>query len=109
MMGHQLVLHNMKTILMRKLANSPDKMIKYVLAVQKLATFDQQLIVDVYYESTFKVFLHDISEMLNDVTKLDVSQQLIESMETQLMEAHNITAATEQMSSSIQDVSNHAV
>lgn len=108
-MGHNLLMQYISTILMKKLNHRPDQMIKYVLAVQKLSTFDQQLVVDVYYETTFKVFLHDVSDMLNHVTKLDITQQLIEAMETQLLEAHNITAATEEMSSSIQDVSNHAV
>src|SRR5699024_8446229 len=54
-------------------------------------------------------FLHEISTMLNSVTELDVTHDLIESMEKQIMEAHSIRAATEEMSSSIQDVSNHAV
>lgn len=108
-MGHNLLVQSMTTILMEKLSRRPDEMIRLVLAVQKLATFDQQLIVDVYYETTFKQFLHEISNMLNNVTELDITQDLIESMEKQIMEAHSVTAATEQMSSSIQEVSDHAV
>src|SRR5690625_4171779 len=104
-MGYNLIVQYISTILMEKLSNRPDKMINLVLAVQKLATFDQQLIVDVYYETTFKVFLHDVSGMLNNVTELDITQELIESMDKQIMEAHSVTAATEEMSSSIQDVS----
>src|SRR5699024_6159126 len=61
------------------------------------------------YETTFKGFLHEISSMLNSLTELDITQDLIDSMEKQLMEAHSISAATEEMSSSIQDVSHHAV
>lgn len=108
-MGHNLLIQSINVILMEKLSKRPNQMINLVLAVQKLATFDQQLIVDVYYEMTFKGFLHEISTMLNSVTELDVTHDLIESMEKQIMEAHSITAATEEMSSSIQDVSNHAV
>lgn len=108
-MGHNLIVQSMTTILMEQLSSRPDRMIKLVLAVQKLAAFDQQLIVDVYYETTFKVFLHEISGMLNNVTELDITQDLIESMEEQIMEAHSVTAATEEMSSSIQEVSDHAV
>lgn len=108
-MGYNIIVQYISTILMEKLSRRPDKMINLMLAVQKLATFDQQLIVDVYYETTFKVFLHDVSGMLNNVTELDITQDLIESMEKQIMEAHSVTAATEQMSSSIQDVSDHSV
>lgn len=108
-MGHNLIVQSITTILMEKLSNRPDRMINLVLAVQKLATFDQQLVVDVYYETTFNVFLHEISGMLNNVTELDITQDLIESMDEQIMEAHSVTAATEEMSSSIQEVSDHAV
>src|SRR5699024_3619296 len=108
-MGHNLLIQSVNVILMEKLSKRPDQMIKLVLAVQKLATFDQQLIVDVYYEMTFKGFLQEVSTMLNSVTELDVTHDLIESMDKQIMEAHSVTAATEEMSSSIQDVSNHAV
>src|SRR5699024_2678719 len=78
-------------------------------SIHKLATFDQQLIVDVYTESTFRSFLFDISDMLDETTQIDTTQLLIESMDKQIEETHNVTAATEQMSASIQDVSNHAV
>lgn len=108
-MGHNLIGQYVDTILMEKLHRNPNKMINLVLAVQKLMTFDEQLIVDVYYETTFKRFLYEISSMLNNVTELDITQDLIESMDEQMMEAHSVTAATEQMSSSIQEVSDHAV
>lgn len=108
-MGYNLIVQYISTILMEKLNSRPNQMINLVLAVQKLAAFDQQLIVDVYYETTFKGFLHDVSNMLNNVTELDITQDLIESMDKQIMEAHSVTAATEEMSSSIQDVSDHAV
>lgn len=108
-MAHNLIFQAVATILMEKLHKHPNEMMQLVLAVQKLSTFDQQLVVDVYYEMTFKEFYHEVSEMLNRVTELDITQQLIEAMDEQLMEAHNITAATEEMSTSIQDASNHAV
>lgn len=108
-MSHNLLVQFISAILMEKLHKRPDEMIVLVLAVQKLASFDQQLIVDVYNETTFKAFYHQVSDMLNSLTELDITQRLIEAMDEQLMEAHNITAATEEMSSSIQDASNHAV
>lgn len=109
LMGHNMLLQYITTILMEKTNKNPDKMMRLVVAVQKLASFDQQLIVDVYNEATFKSFLFEISNMLNDVTSLDTTQHLIETMDQQIEETHSVTAATEQMSTSIQDVSNHAV
>lgn len=108
-MAHDLMIQFMTAILMEKLSRQPEKMVRTVIAVQKLATFDKQLIVDVYTESTFRNFLFGISGMLNDITSIDTTQQLIEGMEEQMSEAHSVTAATEQMNVSIQDVANHAV
>lgn len=108
-MAHDMLIQYMTTILMDKLYKDPDKMMRLVVAIQKLATFDKQLIVDVYTESTFRSFLHEISGMLNDMTELDTTQQLIEGMEKQIEETQSVTAATEEMTTSIQEVSNHAI
>lgn len=108
-MGHSLLIQFVSAILMQKLNKSPDKMIRLSLSFQKLANYDQQLIVDVYYETTFKYFLREAANMLNEITELDTTQHLIETMNKQMDETHSVTAATEQMSTSIQDVSNHAV
>lgn len=108
-MAYDTMIQFMTTILMQKLSRQPDKMIRSVVAIQKLATFDKQLIIDVYTESTFRTFLYGVSGMLEDLTQLDTTQQLIEGMEDQISETHSVTAATEEMTASIQDVANHAV
>lgn len=108
-MAHNLLIQYMTTIIMEKLYKKPDTMMRYVVSIQKLAAFDQQLILEVYSGATFSGFLKGISEMINDVTKLDTSQHLIEGMNNQISETHNMTAATEEMSVSIEEVSNHAI
>lgn len=108
-MSYHFLMQFIMTILMEKLHRQPNKMIRYTLAMQKLMTYDEQLIIEVYHETTLRSFLYEVTGMLNDITELDVTQQLIEAMDTQIEESHSVTAATEQMSMSIQDVSNHAV
>ncbi|MEI3606993.1 methyl-accepting chemotaxis protein [Pseudogracilibacillus sp. SE30717A] len=107
-MAHDLLVQFMISILMEKLYKSPNKMMRLVIAIQKLATFDKQLITNVYTDATFQSFLHEISWMLQDITKLDTSEHLINGADTQIKETQSVTAATEQMSASIQEVSNHA-
>ncbi|MGF9817068.1 methyl-accepting chemotaxis protein [Brevibacillus agri] len=107
--AHHLLIQIMTTILMEKWSNQPHQMMKMVTAVQKLAAFDQQLIVEVYMEETFKSFLFGISGMLNHMTQLDTTKQLISGMDEQIEESHSVTAASEEMSASIQEVANHAV
>ncbi|GED27578.1 hypothetical protein BAG01nite_36800 [Brevibacillus agri] len=107
--AHHLLIQIMTTILMEKWSNQPHQMMKMVTAVQKLAAFDQQLIVEVYMEETFKSFLFGISGMLNHMTQLDTTKQLISGMDEQIEESHSVTAATEEMSASIQEVANHAL
>ncbi|HLS23094.1 MAG TPA: methyl-accepting chemotaxis protein [Pseudogracilibacillus sp.] len=108
-MAHQLLTQCFTTIIMRKLHRKPKEMLACNVAIQKLAAFDQQLIIDIYTESTFRTFLHQISGIINGVTELDVSQALIETMDKQMKEAHTVSIATEEMSTSIQGVSDHTV
>ncbi|MGM8365978.1 methyl-accepting chemotaxis protein [Virgibacillus sp. W0181] len=105
--AHHLLIQFMTSILMEKLHKK--RMLDLVLAVQKLAAFDQQLIVEVYTEDTFKKFLFGTSDMINYTTQLDTTQMLIEGMDEQMNETHNVSSATEEMSASIQEVSDHAV
>ncbi|CAG7646350.1 methyl-accepting chemotaxis protein [Paenibacillus allorhizosphaerae] len=107
--AHHLLIQIMTSILMENLHNDPDRMMKTVLAVQKLAAFDQQLIVEVYMEETFKSFLFGVSDMLNHMTQLDTTGQLIKGMEKQIEESHSVSAAAEEMSASIQEVADHAL
>src|SRR5690554_4759324 len=108
-MAHDMLVQFMMTILMEQLSKDTEKMMRLVVAIQKLASFDKQLIVDEYTESTLKKFLYEISGLLNNVTEIDTTHQLFERMNQQIEETHSVTAATEEMSASIQDVSNHAV
>ncbi|HLR69811.1 MAG TPA: globin-coupled sensor protein, partial [Pseudogracilibacillus sp.] len=108
MNAHDMLIQFMIAVLMEKLHKQPHKMMKYVLAIQKLGIFDKQLIVKVYTESTFETFLSDISTLLNEITELDTTQALIEGAERQISETENVTGATEEMSASIQEVASHA-
>ncbi|UYB50028.1 methyl-accepting chemotaxis protein (plasmid) [Lysinibacillus capsici] len=107
--AHHLLIQIMSAVLMEKLHHKPARMMESVIAIQKLAAYDQQLIVEVYMENTFKNFLYGVSDMLNEVTEVDTTKRLINSMENQINETHNVSAATDQMSASIQEVANYAV
>lgn len=107
--AHHLLMQMMTSIVMEKLHNKTNQMTETVLAIQKLAAFDQQLIVEVYMEETFKTFLFGISDTLNYMTQLDTSRQLIAEMDNMSKESHSVSSATEQVSASIHEVANHAV
>ncbi|MEK6454950.1 globin-coupled sensor protein [Caldifermentibacillus hisashii] len=107
--AHHFLVQFMTSILMEKLHQKPDRMIQMVLAIQKLAAFDQQLIVEVYMEETVKTFLFGVSDMLNQTTQLDTTKKLILSMDRQKEESYSVSAATEEMSSSIQEVADNSV
>ncbi|WP_432358332.1 methyl-accepting chemotaxis protein [Sporosarcina sp. UB5] len=107
--AHHLLIQIINTILMEKIHHQPSKMINSVLGISKLAAFDQQLIVEVYMEETFKSFLFDVSDVLNDVTNLDTTKLLITEMDNIVIESQNITAATEEMSASIMEVADQSI
>ncbi|GEN31635.1 methyl-accepting chemotaxis protein [Cerasibacillus quisquiliarum] len=107
--AYQLIVQMMTTIIMEKMYHRSEKMMQMVLAIQKLAAFDVQLIVEVYTQATVKQFLFGISDLLNYTTQLDTSRELINSMNKQKEETYSVTAATEEMTASIQEVAHHAV
>ncbi|MFD2117617.1 methyl-accepting chemotaxis protein [Paenibacillus yanchengensis] len=107
--AHHLLLQAMTTLLMAQISHQPAKMMEMVLAVQKLAAFDQKIIVEVYMEETLKSFMFRVADTVDTMTQLDTTKQLIQAMEQQLDESLNVTTAAEQMSASIQEVADHAI
>lgn len=107
--AHHLLLQMMTSILMENLRHKPQRLMDYTIALQKFAAFDQQLIVEVYMEETFKGFLFGISNMLDDMTQIDSAKQLLMKTDQNIEETHSVTAATQEMSASIQEVAAHAV
>lgn len=107
--AYQVLVQFMTAILMDELRKKPEQMMNGVLAVQRLASYDLQLIEQAYIEDTNKYFLFRISDMLNHITRLDTTEQLITGMKMQIQETHNVTAATEEMGASVQQVASNAV
>lgn len=102
--AYQLFIQHIVTIVMEKLYKKPEYMIHTVLAIEKLAMYDLQLIEQSYFENTNKQLLFNVSHMLNHLTDIDTTKKLIYSMETQMDEIHSLTANTEEMHASIEEV-----
>lgn len=107
--SYHLLIEAISLELMEQLRKKPELMKKSLIAFKKLAAFDQQLIVKVFLEETIKSFLFRVSEMLDDTTQLETTKELIAAMSRQIEETHSVTAATDEMSASIQEVADHAV
>lgn len=107
-LAHHLLIQAMTAIVMEHLYSQPNQMLETVLAIQKLAAFDQQLIVEVYMADTFKSFLFGISNTLNEVSQLETSKQLMDAMDNMNDESHSVSSATEEVSASILEVATHA-
>lgn len=104
----QYIFQSIQGILMNQVKNS-ETLSHMLLAIQKLSTFDLQLIEQAYFEDTNKFFFFRISEMLNHITKLDTTENLIKGVDEQIEETHSVSAATEEMGASIQEVASNAV
>lgn len=108
MAAHHHMLQNLTTIVMLELRNKPEKMVETVLAIQKVAAYDQQLIVEAYMEEMFQGILYKVSDTLNYMTQLETTRKLIQGMDNLMDESHNVTSATQQMSASIEEVAAHS-
>lgn len=105
--AHHLLTQLMTTILMEKIKEK-DQLMRVILAVQKLAAFDQQLIVAVYTEETFKRYLFNMSSILEAVTELETTRELITAMDDMMIESKSVTLATDDVSKSLENTSNQA-
>lgn len=103
---HQLV-QMMTSILMEKLHHRPDQMMASVGAIQKLASFDQQLVTEAYVEETTKSFFHEIIDMMNYMMQLDTSRPLMDAMVNMSKESESVSTAANQMSVSIQEMAGY--
>lgn len=106
--AHHLLTQLMTTILTEKISNTK-KLIRSVLAIQKLAAFDQQLIVGVYSEETLKRYLFDMSEIVDSVTELETTRELIVGMDVLISESRSVTSAAEEVSTSLVQMAGNAV
>src|SRR5690625_1621184 len=79
--AHAKIIQLMTSILLENYYGKADEMIEVVLSVQKLGTFDQQLITEVYMEETFKSFLFGTSETLDYTIQLDTPRELMTQAE----------------------------
>ena len=107
MVAHHQLIHTITAfVLTRKY--SPEKRVEAVLAVQKLAAFDQQIMMEAYLEEMVQERLHNVSDTLNYITQLNATKQLVNGMNHLLDESHNVTSAAQQVSASIQEVAAHS-
>lgn len=107
--AHHMLIQIMTSIIMKNFKGQYNRMMDTVLSIQKLAAFDQQLIVEVYMEETFKSFLFGISDTLNYTTQLDTSKQLMHEMDNMNVESHSVSSAAEEVNASILEVSNQFI
>lgn len=82
-----------------------------VFEIERIRRFHEisSNIIEAYIEDTNKYFLFHISDMLNHLAKLNTTEQLLQGMNEQIKETHNVSAAAEEMGASVQQVASNAV
>ncbi|MGE6259097.1 methyl-accepting chemotaxis protein [Heyndrickxia sporothermodurans] len=107
--AHHMLIQMLVSLVIEHSHYKRKQLSEIILAIQKLGAFDQQLIVEIYMEDTFKTFLFDVSDLLNHTTQLNSTKQLIMGMEQQIEETHSVNLASEEIRASIQEVTNYAM
>ena len=79
-----------------------------LIALQKVLTFDAQIVLDAYEENHEFQFIETNSGIVEALIKIDKVQPLLESVESSIHEATSISAASEQLSAAVMDVAQHA-
>ncbi|HHY20565.1 MAG TPA: chemoreceptor protein [Bacilli bacterium] len=96
------------TKLLSKKALSPNVCLKLMETLQKAMNIEQQLLNEVFTEKLLEEAAEGISGLMDKNDEVMFIRELIKKMERQTAEAQNITAATEELTASIDSVAEHA-
>lgn len=88
---------------------SADKASATIISLQKLLTLDAQIALEAYEEAHDYKFVQTNSEIIESIIQIDKMRPLLNSVDISMNEAMSISAATEQLSASVQEVATQAV
>ena len=80
-----------------------------IVSLNRILTLDAQLVLEAYQTAHEYQFIETNSRIIEAIIQMDEIKPLLDAVNQSIGEATNVSAATEQLSSSIQEVANHAV
>lgn len=95
--------------LLSKKALSPNRCLRWMEALQKAINIEQQIMIEVYTEKLMEQVAEGVSSLMDKNAEIMFIKDLLQKMDEQNLESQTVSAATEQMSASIQDVAHNAV
>ncbi|WP_019121446.1 methyl-accepting chemotaxis protein [Brevibacillus massiliensis] len=80
-----------------------------LLALNRVLTLDAQIVLEAYQEAHEFKFIETNSQIIEEIVQMDKVQPLLAAVDTTIREATSVSAASEQLSASVQEVANNAV
>jgi methyl-accepting chemotaxis protein len=79
-----------------------------MISLNRMLTLDSQLVLEAYQSAHEYKFIETNSRIIEALIQIDKIKPLLDSVQLSIGETTNVSAATEQLSSSIQEVAKHA-
>ncbi|MBM7647725.1 methyl-accepting chemotaxis protein [Bacillus ectoiniformans] len=86
----------------------PAKCISYMHSVQKAINIDQELLVESFSERMLEQVIEEIGTLMDETTKIMFIKDLVHLLDKQNAEVQNSSAATEEMTASVNEVARSA-
>lgn len=96
-------------IIIKEFHRSPSELSDILLALIKIITFDSLIVLNSYQEANDFTLVQDISKVMDYVISIDKTKDLLQHTEGALASAIDVSAATQELNSSVQEVANNAV
>jgi len=80
-----------------------------IVSLQKLLTLDAQIALEAYHEDYEYKILDTNSEIIESIIEIDQVRELLDSVDRSMNASSSISAMTEQLAASVQEIASHAV
>lgn len=88
---------------------APSQAVDLLLSLNRILTLDAQIVMEAYVEAYESKFLETNSKIIEEVVKIDTLKHFLDRIDDSIADATNVSAASEELSASVNEVANHAV
>src|SRR5690625_2020769 len=89
-------------------ATQPHKLAKIIVALNRIITFDTIIVLEAYREANDFQLINKISEVMDEITKIDEVGNLLSVVEQTTEEANEVNNSTKQLNTAVEEIASTA-
>ncbi|WP_171038115.1 methyl-accepting chemotaxis protein [Aquibacillus sediminis] len=95
--------------IIKQYRNSPRDLTNIILSLIRIISFDTLVVIGSTQEANDYQLVHNISKVMEYITGADKMKLLLDSVDSTIEETSSVSAASQQLSAAIEQVSEHAI